>query len=41
MLQSGSELVLCLLLMEVSNPFLHARALLKVRPLLAPILAPR
>lgn len=30
--QSGSELVLCLLLMEVSNPFLHARFMLKVQP---------
>ena len=29
--QSGSELVLCLLLMEVSNPFLHTRFMLKVR----------
>ena len=29
--QCGSELVLCLLLMEVSNPFLHWRSMLKAR----------
>lgn len=29
-LQSGAELTFCLLLMEVSNPFLHGRFLLKV-----------
>lgn len=28
--QSGAELTLCLLLMEVSNPFLHSRFLMKV-----------
>ncbi|KAK9823071.1 hypothetical protein WJX81_007025 [Elliptochloris bilobata] len=27
--QSGTELTLCLLLTEVSNPFLHARSLLR------------
>lgn len=28
-LQSGTELVACLMLMEVSNPFMHGRELLK------------
>ena len=28
--QSGTELTFCLVLMEVSNPFLHARFLMKV-----------
>ena len=29
-MQSGAELTFCLLLMEVSNPFLHGRFLMKV-----------
>lgn len=28
-LQCGTELVACLMLMELSNPFMHARELLK------------
>ena len=31
LLQSGAELTFCLLIMEVSNPFLHGRFLLKVQ----------
>ena len=30
LMQSGAELTFCLLLMEVSNPFLHSRFLMKV-----------